>query len=152
MTAPLDDLGFSFGRPDTMLGLFDSSGTNLLVENDDGGGETSITIMNSETGEFDSTSGSSDFPFDGPSVGSALRAFVTANGTYYLAVTGYGDLSFAGAHSESGGYALLVGVAAVPEPGGAMLVAIAIVACFNRSTFRRKRRIRAAARELARQA
>src|SRR4029079_4152977 len=71
MTAPLGDLGVSFGRPDTLLGLFDSSGMNLLVENDDAGGETSITIMNSETGEFDTTSGSSDFPFDGPSVGSA---------------------------------------------------------------------------------
>ena len=67
-------------------------------------------------------------------------------------MTGIFDDGFAGAHQEIGAYALLVGLAAVPEPGGAMLVAIAIVACFNRSTFRRKRRIRAAARELARQA
>ena len=37
MTAPLGDLGVSFDYPDTMLGLFDSSGTNLLVDNDDAG-------------------------------------------------------------------------------------------------------------------
>ncbi|HEY3434815.1 MAG TPA: hypothetical protein VGK41_04110, partial [Solirubrobacterales bacterium] len=102
MTAPLANLGVSFDRPDTLLGLFDSSGTNLLVENDDAGGETSIAIMNSETGEFDSTSGSTDFPFDGASWGSALRAYIPADGTYYLAVTGTFDDGDVGRHAVTG--------------------------------------------------
>lgn len=119
MTAPLDDPGTSFDYPDTRLGLFDSSGTNLLVENDDAGdyGESSID-----------PDLASDLPFDGGIWGSALRAYIPADGTYYLAVTGYDDDEYSGAHSEFGDYALLVGVA-VPEPGGVMLAAAAMMSC-----------------------
>ena len=101
MTAPLDDPGVSFDYPDTMLGLFDSSGTNLLVENDDAG-DYGESFLDEDL--------ASDFPFDGGVYGSALRAFIPVDGTYYLAVTGYEDYDFVGAHEEFGPYALLVGV------------------------------------------
>jgi hypothetical protein len=119
MTAPLDDPGISFDYPDTLLGLFDSSGTNLLVANDDAGWEFDIHYPLA-----------SDFPYDGGIYGSALRALIPEDGAYYLAVTGYGDHRFAGTHMEFGAYALLVGLAApVPEPSGALLAAVAMLAC-----------------------
>jgi len=127
MTAPLDDLGVSFDHPDTLVGLFDSSGANLLVANDDAGGYTSITVGDLNTGQFDvSPDVASDSPYEFGGLGSALRALIPADGTYYLAVTGAFDDAFIGAHSEIGAYALLVGLA-VPEPSGAMLAAIAIL-------------------------
>jgi hypothetical protein len=113
MTAPLDSLSASFDYPDTMLGLFDSSGANLLVENDDAGGYGESSL--DEDLE-------SDFPRDEGPFGSALRALVPVDGTYYLAVTGYEDDDFVGEHLEFGDYALLVGVSA-PEPGGVVLAA-----------------------------
>ena len=64
----------------------------------------------------------SDFPHDGGIWGSALRAFIPTDGTYYLAVTGYEDYDFAGVHAEFGAYALLVGVEA-PEPIGVLSTA-----------------------------
>jgi hypothetical protein len=89
MTAPLNDLDVSFDYPDTRLGLFDSSGTNLLVDNDDAGGYQRVFITNPDTGEFEvSPDLASDSPFDGGGVGSALRASITSDGTYFLAVTG----------------------------------------------------------------
>jgi len=131
MTAPLNDLGATFDSPDTLMGLFDSSRSNLLVANDDSGGYSFIFAVDPVTGEFvqinpDLSSDSPGHQFGG--FASALRAHIPADGTYYLAVTGYGDLSFAGAHSETGAYALLVGLA-VPEPGGALLAAVATAAC-----------------------
>ena len=113
MTAPLGDLGVSFDYPDTMLGLFDSSGTNLLVDNDDAG-DYGESFLDEDL--------ASDFPSDEGVWGSAVRAFIPADGTYYLAVTGYEDYEYAGAHVELGAYALLVGVAA-PEPSGVLSTA-----------------------------
>ena len=106
MTAPLNDLDVSFDYPDTRLGLFDSSGTNLLVDNDDAGGYQTIFIRNPETGELETSPPlPSDSPFDGGGVGSALRASITSDGTYFLAVAGYDDYDFVGDHSETGAYA-----------------------------------------------
>jgi len=127
MTAPLDDLGTSFDYPDTLLGLFDSSGTNLLVVNDDAGWE------------FDNHYPlASDFPYAGGIYGSALRALIPEDGTYYLAVTGFGDDDYAGTHAEFGAYALLVGVA-VPEPGTASLGVMALAAGGMGFAMKRKR-------------
>jgi hypothetical protein len=129
MTAPLNDLGATFNSPDTLMGLFDSSGTNLMVANEDAGG-SALIIVGDENGNVDvSPDLSSDFPGD-PffGFGSALRALIPADGTYYLAVTGRSDDGYSGSHSETGAYALLVGVA-VPEPGSALLAAVAIAAC-----------------------
>jgi hypothetical protein len=110
MTAPLDDLTFSFAFPDTVLGLFDSSGTALVV-NDDAGDEGAS--------EIDRDLGSDEPLFPGEIFGSAVRAVIPSDGVYYLGVTGFEDDDFTGEHGEFGIYALLVGVASLdedPEP------------------------------------
>ena len=132
LTAPLDGpAGLLRPIPGRELGLFDSSGTNLLVANEFAGGWVGISVVYPDGTFAVSPDLASDFPFSESffNVGAALRASIPADGDYYLAVTGIFDDGFAGAHQEIGAYALLVGVAAVPEPGGALLVAIAIVAC-----------------------
>jgi hypothetical protein len=110
MTAPLRDVGFTFDFPDTVLGLFDSSGTQLVV-NDDAGDEG--------FSELDPELGSDNPMFPDGIFGSAIRALIPADGTYYLGVTGFEDDNFLGDHGEFGIYALLVGVASLddgPEP------------------------------------
>jgi hypothetical protein len=142
MTAPLNDLGATFNAPDTLIGLFDSSGTNLLAANDDSGGYSSIIAFDPVTGEIVQISPdlSSDFPGDQfGGLGSALRALIPVDGTYYLAVTGAFDDGFSGAHFETGAYALLVGLA-VPEPGSALLATVAIAACGLRRVVKPPRR------------
>jgi hypothetical protein len=108
MTAPLDDLDFTFDFPDTVIGLFDSAGEPLVV-NDDAGDEASS--------DLDPTLGS-DNPFipEEGIFGSAIRALIPSDGVYYLGVTGFEDDDFVGNHAESGLYALLVGVAGEDEP------------------------------------
>ncbi|HEY3395229.1 MAG TPA: hypothetical protein VGK58_21185 [Lacipirellulaceae bacterium] len=105
ITGPVDDLPFTFDFPDTLMGLFDASGTPLVMNEDAGeGGES----------ELDDTL-NSDFPYDEyPSFASAIRALIPADGVYYLGVTGFDDLDFTGLHVEFGLYALLIGVAAGP--------------------------------------
>jgi hypothetical protein len=143
MVAPLGAPGVSFNSPDTVLGLFDSSGTNLLEINDDSGGYILTIVFTEDGGIFVSPDLSSDYPYSEPwALGSTLRASIPADGTYYLAVTGFGDDDFVGAHAETGAYALLVGVATVPEPGSATL-AIAIVMCVPGRLVRRYRSARA---------
>jgi hypothetical protein len=110
ITAPLDDLPFvdpSFDFPDTVLGLFDSSGTELLV-NDDAGIELPEPVPGVR----------SDNPFfpDEGIFGSAFRAVIPSDGVYYVGVTGYEDDNFVGDHAESGIYALLLGIAGDDEP------------------------------------
>jgi len=91
VTTPLDVL---FTDPDTLLGLFDSSGT-LLVSNDDSGGTNGSTIMYN----------------------------ITSTGWYYIAVTGSGDTNFNGDyHGEVGNYMLTVSV--VPEPATLVLLGL----------------------------
>ena len=79
-------LAVSFGTPDTLVGLFDA-GDVLIVANDDAG---------------------DDAPASG--LGSALRFVAGATGTFRVTVTGTGDASFDGSHSESGAYALIASV------------------------------------------
>jgi hypothetical protein len=110
MTAPLAALPESFDFPDTLLGLFDSSG-ELLVDNQDAGDE-GFSDLNPDLG--------SDSPMISELIfGSAIRAAIPSDGVYYLGVTGFDDDNFTGNHGEFGTYALLVGVANVddgPEP------------------------------------
>ena len=77
---------------DTMLGLFDAAG-DMVDFNDDW------------TGLF-----------------SRLEGVVPANGTLWLAVTGYPDWDFRGWHSEGGDYLLTVTVQPVPEPSTLVLL------------------------------
>ncbi|HEX2477502.1 MAG TPA: hypothetical protein VHK01_22285 [Lacipirellulaceae bacterium] len=112
MTAPLDDLPISFSFPDTVIGLFDSAGTPLVV-NDDAGDEGASGL--------DPTLGSDIPTFPEEIFGSAIRALIPSDGVYYLGVTGFEDDNFIGDHGEFGIYALLVGVASLdstePLPG-----------------------------------
>jgi hypothetical protein len=112
MTAPLDDLPISFDLPDTLFGLFDSTG-ELLISNDDAGDDGSGDL---------NPNLNSDYPAslepDGI-FGSAIRAVIPLDGVYYLGVTGFGDDEFEGTHAELGRYAMLVGVSTPPpsSPG-----------------------------------
>lgn len=91
----MGQLDFLGGIFDTMLGLFDANGV-LLTSDDDGG--------------F--------------SPGSASEYVLPASGTYYWAVTGYGDFDFNGSgHSLSGSYRLIMAV--VPAPGAGALLGLA---------------------------
>ena len=116
MTAPLDGLPDHFDFPDTMLALFDSAGT-LLVDNDDAGDSGGSDVFP----DLDS-----DNPTESDIFGSGLRALIPADGTYFLGVTGFGDDAFIGDHTESGRYALLVGLEPVPEPGSLALAALGL--------------------------
>jgi hypothetical protein len=78
--------------PDTVMALFDATGTTAIVFNDDANG-----------------------------LGSAIRWLATATGDYYIAITGYhvggqNQLSYyeGASHTEVGPYILTVSV--VPEP------------------------------------
>jgi len=85
-------------RPDTVLALFDATGTTALVWNDDAG-----AIGN---------------------LGSAIRYQAQADGDYFIAITAF--YSFTGRdqlsyyenanHTDVGDYILTVSVAPVPEP------------------------------------
>jgi hypothetical protein len=101
MTAPLDDLQITFEVPDTMIGLFNATGT-LLVTNDDAGDE-GFSDLEPELGSDSPT------PIDGI-FGSGLRALIPADGVYYVGVTGFEDDNFTGNHAEQGLYALLIGL------------------------------------------
>jgi hypothetical protein len=130
LTAPLADLPNSLTMPLKQLGLFDSSGTNLLLVNAFAG---SVGIFCNENGCSEQTP---DFPFSFSETdfgfGAALQVPIPTDGKYYLAVTGFLDDGFAGVHSEVGAYAMLVGLAAVPEPSSLALFALAIPALVRR--------------------
>jgi hypothetical protein len=118
MTAPLTSLPTDYGAPDTMLGLFNSGGTLLLLDDDSGDTGNDADGVLASDHPFVSAAGNTIF-------GSALRAEITTSGTYYLGVTGFGDNNFVGTHGESGSYALLVGV---PEPSTVVLLVTSLAA------------------------
>jgi hypothetical protein len=85
-TTPLETSGFSI--PDTILGVFNAAGDPLAFNDD------AFTI----------------------GFGSALVFEVPADGDYFVGVSGFGDPTFEGFHSENGSYALTISLAPVPSP------------------------------------
>lgn len=85
-TTPLDDPP-GHSDPDTVIGIFDSGGTLLDFDDDDGIG-----------------------------LGSSLFFVVPSSGTYFVGITGFPDFDFTGGdHSEDGSYLLSLKIA--PAPG-----------------------------------
>ena len=84
-----------FANVDTMLGIFNSVGVLLDSDDDEGPG---------------------DFSF--------LEVQLTP-GTYYIAVSGSGDVDFTGDHNVEGGYKLIVGFNVIPAPGALALLGVA---------------------------
>ncbi|HJQ81834.1 MAG TPA: hypothetical protein VJ828_17855, partial [Lacipirellulaceae bacterium] len=112
MTAPLGEMPNSFRSPDTILGLFDESGTELIV-GDDAGDDSESPIYPLLASDSPYVTDEDGFP---ELYGSGIRALIPADGVYYLGVTGYQDEDFAGNHIEAGRYAMLIGIAAQSAP------------------------------------
>jgi hypothetical protein len=112
MTAPLGEMPNSFRSPDTILGLFDESGTELIV-GDDAGDDSESPIHPLLASDSPYVTDEDGFP---ELYGSGIRALIPADGIYYLGVTGYQDDVFAGNHIEAGRYAMLIGIAAQSAP------------------------------------
>ncbi len=104
VTAQIDDFGD--GNLDTLVGLFDSSGT-LLAYNDDGGRSSGYN--------------------------SVLEFAINTPGTYYWGVTGYPDINFRGEHTMAGAYRLVAsGGFEIPAPGAAAVLGLAGLAAARR--------------------
>lgn len=108
LTVAITPLMNHLTSPEVELGLFDGSG-HLL----------SLDAGNSGNG----------FQALGSTVASA-------DGTYFIGVTGYGDDGFVGHHTQQGQYQIVVGVSPVPEPASiaALGVGLVCVARRRRST------------------
>jgi hypothetical protein len=83
--------GSAFDAPDTIIGVFDTGGTAVCLNDD---------AFNNDD-------------FEG--LGSLCRFVIDTAGDYYVGVTGFSPVPFDGNHSEAGDYVLTVMV--VPEPG-----------------------------------
>ena len=111
MTAPLEE---AFDFPDTVLFLFDEAGDFLLDDDESGDDESDFTEAIG--------------PHDGQ--GSAFHFLAPADGTYYLAVTGFpgGEDDLIVPHAEVGDYALLVSrVRVIPEPATGLLLTLGLL-------------------------
>jgi len=93
-TTPMVDSP-DFEIPDTIVGLFNSSGVELC-EGDD--------AFNNDLDNFPT------------GFGSLCRFRITADGDYFVGITGFSPVPFDRQHLEEGDYSLTVSVTAVPEP------------------------------------
>jgi hypothetical protein len=95
-TTPMVDAP-DFEHPDTIAGLFDSTGRDLCIGDD------------AANNDLD------NFPMG---FGSLCRLEISADGDYFVGATGYSAIPFDGDHVEEGVYSLTVTItAALPEPG-----------------------------------
>ena len=90
-TTPLVPFG---NAPDTVAGIFDSTGLSIIT-NDDAGTDLGSGLAVR---------------------GSVLRFVAPAPGTYYVGVSGFPDFSFTGAHTEAGLYHLVVSLISSAPP------------------------------------
>jgi hypothetical protein len=104
-TTPLVDPP-DFELPDTIIGLFDSSGSELCIGDD---------AWNNDLDNFPT------------GYGSLCRLEIPSDGDYFVGVTGFSPNPFDGTHLEEGRYTLTVTVTAVPEPGLLLQLASALL-------------------------
>jgi len=83
-------------HPDTIVGLFNSTGTELCIGDD------------AYNNDLDT------YPIG---FGSLCRLEIPADGDYFAGATGFSAIPFDGAHFEEGAYALTVTIMPLPEPG-----------------------------------
>jgi hypothetical protein len=94
-TTPLGDPP-AFEIPDTIAGLFSDNGASECVGDD---------AFNNDLDQFPT------------GFGSLCRFEISADGDYFIGVTGFSPVPFDGAHFEEGKYSLIVSVTRLPEPG-----------------------------------
>jgi hypothetical protein len=109
-TTPLGSQ-FAFDAPDTILGIFHSSGVLIDASDDAGVDAFGVNVL-------------------GPARGSAIRFQATTAGLYYLGVTGFNDFDFLGDHAQAGLYGLTASL--IPEPSSAIVLLLAGIGLMRR--------------------
>jgi hypothetical protein len=104
-------------HPDTIVGLFNSTGTELCVGDD------------AYNNDLD------NFPIG---FGSLCRLEIPADGDYFAGATGFSAMPFDGAHFEEGKYSLTVTITPLPEPGVMLQLASGVLGLAALQAHRRR--------------